>query len=87
MDQTVQIANPCKCLRYARVDVKTDVFVLLVPELITGCLTILPKKLVKVPYVIGLVLDTIIFIATLWRSLQLNQEGVKIPLIKCIMRE
>lgn len=58
-----------------------------VPELITGCLTILPRRLTQVPYLIGLTLDTTIFLVTVWRTWALNQSGVRLPIIQCLVRD
>ncbi|ELU39543.1 hypothetical protein AG1IA_06429 [Rhizoctonia solani AG-1 IA] len=58
-----------------------------VPDLITGCLTILPRRVTLVPYLIGLSLDTGIFLATLYRTRMLNRGGVRLPIIQCLMRD
>ncbi|CAE6416700.1 unnamed protein product [Rhizoctonia solani] len=58
-----------------------------VPDLITGCLTILPRRVTLVPYLIGLSLDTAIFLATLYRTWELNRTGVRLPIIHCLMRD
>ncbi|KAH7336852.1 hypothetical protein B0J17DRAFT_665097 [Rhizoctonia solani] len=57
------------------------------PSLITGCLTILPRRISLVPYLIGLSLDTAIFLATWYRTWKLNRNGIRIPLIRCLMRD
>ncbi|CAE6461001.1 unnamed protein product [Rhizoctonia solani] len=59
----------------------------IMPDLITGCLTILPKRITLVPYLIGLSLDTAIFLATWYRTWKLNRNGIRIPLISCLMRD
>lgn len=59
----------------------------LAPNLITGCLTILPRQLTQVPYIVGLTLDTIIFGLTLWRTWILNDKGIRVPIVSCLMRE
>ncbi|CAE6433963.1 unnamed protein product [Rhizoctonia solani] len=58
-----------------------------VPSLITGCLTILPRRITLVPYIIGLSLDTTIFLATWYRTWTLNRTGIRLPLIRCLMRD
>ncbi|KAH7335859.1 hypothetical protein B0J17DRAFT_729741 [Rhizoctonia solani] len=58
-----------------------------VPSLITGCLTILPRRVTLVPYLIGLSLDTAIFLATWHRTWVLNRTGVRLPIIQCLLRD
>ncbi|CAE6439885.1 unnamed protein product [Rhizoctonia solani] len=58
-----------------------------VPDLITGCLTILPRRVTLVPYLVGLSLDTGIFLATLYRTWALNRGGIRLPIIQCLMRD
>ncbi|KAJ1300493.1 hypothetical protein OPQ81_005307 [Rhizoctonia solani] len=58
-----------------------------VPDLITGCLTILPRRVTLVPYFIGLSLDTAIFLATWYRTWVLNRTGIQLPIIRYLMRD
>ncbi|CAE6455167.1 unnamed protein product [Rhizoctonia solani] len=82
------IGGAAACLTILHLDMARATFIPNpVPSLITGCLTILPKRISLVPYLIGLSLDTAILIATLYRTWVLNRSGVRLPLIQCLKRD
>ncbi|CAE6535099.1 unnamed protein product [Rhizoctonia solani] len=82
------IGGAAACITILHLDMAHTTFIPNpMPDLITGCLTILPKRITLVPYLIGLSLDTTIFFATWYRTWKLNRNGIRIPLIQCLMRE
>ncbi|CUA67589.1 hypothetical protein RSOLAG22IIIB_13465 [Rhizoctonia solani] len=82
------VSGAIGCMVIFQLDItRTEIIPNPVPDLITGCLTILPRRVSLVPYLIGLSLDTAIFLATLYRTWVLNRTGFRLPIIQCLMRD
>ncbi|CAE6508549.1 unnamed protein product [Rhizoctonia solani] len=82
------VGGAVACMVIFQLDInQTTIIANPVPSLITGCLTILPRRVTLVPYLIGLSLDTAIFLATWYRTWVLNRTGVRLPIIQCLFRD
>ncbi|KAG8699911.1 hypothetical protein FRC09_006287 [Ceratobasidium sp. 395] len=74
VDLTIQLKN-------------MKLFPSILPDILTGCQVDVPLDIARIPYISAFVVDTSIFMLTIWRTWTLNKSGDGSPLINRLARD